>query len=537
MNFATPASGTPARVQGLDAARLMARALEAPQTPFAAVDVPSVESLHGQLESFEILSFIGRGGMGAVYRARQLSLDREVAIKILPQEMSADADFAARFKNEARLLAKLQHPNIVTVHDYGETADGHLYLVMELVEGHDLAHLIKQGLLSPDRCLEIMARVCDALAYGHQRGIIHRDIKPSNILVSKDDVVKVADFGLAKLHESLGTDSPAATLTGTVMGTPDYMAPEQRNGGLVDQRADIYSLGVLFYEMLTGQMPRGVWEPASKHTGMDNRVDTVVNKALQHAPEKRYQQADEVREEVEGIQTASSRLKILPWHGLVLLALATLSGIAMFFWQENQAKSIQASQPAYRLALLEKLDLPALSQNGLWYWEDGKVGSTLVLSDRPANGEAAILGLGIAGEGKAFQLNFMLQLDHTGADAGVILPVGNSQTGLLLNLQNCSGLGLVHGRTWQMNETSTRQPLPTGRWFDVSLTVRPAGDEVSVLVMVEGAPLLQWHGAQTELTLYREMPLGWPLFGDHNFGLASYSGGIAYKDVHLRWLD
>jgi hypothetical protein len=233
--------------------------------------------------------------MGAVYQAWQRNLRRFVAIKILPPEFEdGDVQFAERFRREARAMARLVHPGIVSVYDNGETADGLLYFTMEYVEGTDVQKMVvAQGHLSPSDAISIAIHVCDALAYAHQSGVIHRDIKPSNIMVNKEGRVKVGDFGLAKV-----TDSDSAMLTGThlSMGTPDFMAPETLMGiGNADHRADLYAVGVMLYRMLTGQLPRGRFDPASHCVSeLDSRIDAIIDRALQPRPEKRYSSADEI---------------------------------------------------------------------------------------------------------------------------------------------------------------------------------------------------------------------------------------------------
>jgi len=262
---------------------------------------PAPEELAERFPQFEIIELLGKGGMGAVYKARQPSLDRLVAIKILPPEVGKDPSFAERFAREARALARLTHPNIVAVHDFGQSGDL-FWFAMEYVEGVDLRQTIRAGQILPEQALAIVPQICDALQYAHDEGIVHRDIKPENILVDKRGRVKIADFGLSKL---LGEDKLDVTLTGThqVMGTLRYMAPEQMQGThSVDHRADIYSLGVVFYELLTGELPIGRFEPPSKKVQIDVRLDEVVLRALEQKPEQRYQHASEVKTDVEAIR-------------------------------------------------------------------------------------------------------------------------------------------------------------------------------------------------------------------------------------------
>jgi serine/threonine protein kinase len=217
---------------------------------------PPVEDIAKLFPQLQVVRLLGAGGMGAVYQARQPALDRTVALKILPTSTSTGVNFAERFNREARALARLNHPNIVAVHEFGQAGKLH-YFIMEFVDGANLRQLEKAGRLSSREALQIIPQICDALQYAHDEGVVHRDIKPENVLVDRKGRVKIADFGLAKI---LGVDAEALRLTaeGQVMGTPHYMAPEQVERPLaVDHRADIYSLGVVFYEMLTGDLPLG----------------------------------------------------------------------------------------------------------------------------------------------------------------------------------------------------------------------------------------------------------------------------------------
>ncbi len=273
--------------------------------PFVPPGVPELAQLFPQLE---VLELVGHGGMGAVYKARQPGLDRLVALKILPPRPGNDPGFADRFTREARALARLNHPNIVAVYDFGQAGGLH-YFLMEYVDGANLRQVEQSGKLSPREALKIIPQICEALQFAHDEGIVHRDIKPENVLLDKRGRVKIADFGLAKL---LGQKPQDFRLTGTkdVMGTPPYMAPEQvEHPQAVDHRADIYSLGVVFYEMLTGELPLGRFAPPSSRTrdvNIDVRLDEVVLRALEREPERRYQQASEVKTDVESIAGQSA---------------------------------------------------------------------------------------------------------------------------------------------------------------------------------------------------------------------------------------
>src|SRR5712692_676376 len=261
---------------------------------------PTPKELAPLFPQLEILALLGQGGMGAVYKARQPGLDRLVALKILPPESVRDPSFAERFSREARALAKLNHPNIVSVYDSGKAGDLY-YFIMEFIDGVNLRQLMRTGHILPREALQIVPQICDALQFAHDEGIVHRDIKPENILLDKRGRVKIADFGIAKL---LGSKAVEYTLTGPwqVMGTAHYMAPEQMaKPQEVDHRADIYSLGVVFYELLTGQLPIGRFAPPSKKVQIDVRLDQVVLRALESEPERSYQHVSDVKAEVETI--------------------------------------------------------------------------------------------------------------------------------------------------------------------------------------------------------------------------------------------
>ena len=279
--------------------------------PPSPVSAPPPEEIARQFPQLEVLECLGRGGMGMVYKARQPRLNRFVALKILAREKEKDPRFAERFTREAQALARLNHPNIVTVYDFGET-NGLYYLLMEFVDGMSLRQLLQSRKLAPEEALVIVPSICEALQYAHEQGIVHRDIKPENILLDKQGRVKIADFGIAKL---LGADGKVESLTGEqgVVGTPHYMAPEQvEKPSIVDHRADIFSLGVVFYEMLTGELPLGRFAPPSRMVKVDVRLDEVVLHALEKEPGRRYQHASQVKSDVETIATTAGAGTVPP---------------------------------------------------------------------------------------------------------------------------------------------------------------------------------------------------------------------------------
>jgi eukaryotic-like serine/threonine-protein kinase len=261
---------------------------------------------------YELSRLLGRGGMAEVWAARDHTLSREVAVKILLDRFLDDATFTRRFQDEARHVARLNHPNLVGVYDTG-TDQGQPYIVMELVEGRSLQQVLAAGGVHEDRALQIVGQVCAALAYAHDRGLIHRDIKPGNILLADDGTVKVTDFGIAR-----AVDNETVTRTAAVLGTAAYLSPEQAQGRDIDPRSDLYSLGVVLYELLTGEQPFAGDSPvtvAYQHVQETPRppreldpsigaaAEAITMRALAKNPANRYQHAGEMAEDVHSART------------------------------------------------------------------------------------------------------------------------------------------------------------------------------------------------------------------------------------------
>lgn len=315
---------------------------------------PSPVELQQLLAGYEVIDLIGRGGMGAVYRGRHRRLDREVAIKILPLEVAGDPDRRERFIREARAMAKLQHPGIVTVFNADEAGEEFLFIEMELVDGPDLDKLMRSKALSTAEALDIVTQIGEALEFAHGLDIVHRDIKPANILRQREGRVKVADFGLVKM----GDDPNSASLTRSTisLGTPDYLAPEAKTMGSanVDHRADIYALGVVLYQLLTGKLPVGAWEaPSTLNAEVGEEVDRIVTRALQNDREKRYQEIGEMARDLraawnarsgqktEIVEIAPGRAEARPprrWSKLLLagLLLTAAAGLAAAIWLSKE---------------------------------------------------------------------------------------------------------------------------------------------------------------------------------------------------------
>jgi serine/threonine protein kinase len=255
---------------------------------------PSLEELAALLPQYELKDFLAQGGMGAVYLARQVSLDRLVAIKVLPPAWGADAGYAQLFQTEARAMAKMHHNHIVGVFDFGITTGGHFYLVMEYVPGQTLHDMIRLKKLPLAKVQGLVLQICDAVSYAHEHGVLHRDIKPGNVLVSSSGEVKIADFGLAR-HAGAAVEEES-------LGTPDYAAPELfQTGALVDHRADIFALGIVIQEMLTGKVPRRPREPLSAHGVFDPGWEPLIATATHENAARRFHTVRQLRDAVTNV--------------------------------------------------------------------------------------------------------------------------------------------------------------------------------------------------------------------------------------------
>ena len=284
---------------------------------------------------YQVLQELGRGAMGIVYRARDEVLQREVAIKMIALSGSAhERDMPeARFRQEARAAGGLAHPSIITVYDVGREGDL-AYIAMELVQGRELRELIAAGEIGPARAFEVAIAVADALAFAHERGIVHRDIKPGNIMVLDDGRIKIMDFGIARLQEPT-----VKTQTGVLLGSPQYMSPEQISGQALDGRADVFSLGVVLYEMLTGIKPFDASDltqvlfwvvnmpakpPSERRPGLPSVVDFIVAKALKKKPDERFAGAAEfaadLRKAMDEVRAAEATLAAARLEGSTIPA-------------------------------------------------------------------------------------------------------------------------------------------------------------------------------------------------------------------------
>jgi serine/threonine-protein kinase len=264
-----------------------------------------------KLGHFKILGKIGKGGMGDIFKAVQEPLNRTVALKILPPQLSRDEEFAKRFEIEAKAISLLQHHNIVSIYEYGEE-DGLRYFAMQFVDGTDLGRYIADNKMLPiHEIIDLSKQICRGLRYAHNNSIIHRDIKPQNILLEKNGTVRISDFGIAKIFSNTGI-----TMTGSAVGTPEYMSPEQAQGQKLDAQTDIYSLGILMYEMLTRRPPfmgnnpmavayKQVHElpvpPSAKRKDTPKRLELIILKAIKKDKRDRYNSIEEMLDHLDSV--------------------------------------------------------------------------------------------------------------------------------------------------------------------------------------------------------------------------------------------
>ncbi|MGB8319146.1 MAG: protein kinase, partial [Ignavibacteriaceae bacterium] len=340
---------------------------------------------------YKIIEKLGQGGMGVVYLAQDTKLERKVAIKFLPPHISGNPEERQRFITEAKAAASLNHKNIATVHSI-EKVNNELFIVMEYIKGVELSAKIKSGVIPFDEAVKIAIQITEGLEAAHKEGIIHRDIKSSNIMITENGVVKIMDFGLAKVK-----GESRITKIGTTVGTIDYMSPEQTRGEEVDDRTDIWSFGVLLYEMITGQLPfRGDYDRAIIYAIMneepkpaenvDKELQHIINKSLNKSPDKRYKSAGEIAEELrmitrgEEANVTHKKLSKLPWiaSGTILIIITVALYLLMFSSKHGRERGVKIKT----IAILPFTDM---SENkNQEYFSDGMAEELInVLSRNP----------------------------------------------------------------------------------------------------------------------------------------------------------
>ncbi|MCG2787053.1 MAG: serine/threonine protein kinase [Anaerolineae bacterium] len=352
-----------------------------------------MEDLTGkQFGPYQVVAPLGEGGMAAVYKAYQPAMERHVAIKVLPRHMAGSPEFIARFKREAHLLAQLQHPHILPVFDYGES-DGYTYIVMPFLQSGTLADLLKTRRVSLPEIYRIISQIGDALGYAHARGMIHRDVKPSNVLIDERGNCLLTDFGLARMAET----GSMLTSSGAIMGTPAYMSPEQGAGNQVDGRSDIYALGVILFEMVTGQVPYSAETPIAivfKHIqdplpsarkfvpDLSESLELILMKTLEKKADDRYQTADDFVKAIQAEASTSSRAYAAPTPTPPLAPIAssiqpinyenqpqpTIIPDSQFIPQATWVDPQPASLPAQRPISRPPTSLAPVARSGFTIW-------------------------------------------------------------------------------------------------------------------------------------------------------------------------
>jgi Tol biopolymer transport system component len=453
-----------------------------------------------RLGSYEILAFVAAGGMGEVYRAKDLSLHRDIAIKVLPADVAADAGRRARFEREAQLAAGLNHPGIVTIHSVEHDGD-RVFITMELVKGPPLADLIPHHGLPLDKLLTIAVPLANAVSAAHDNGITHRDLKPGNVIVGDDGVVKVLDFGIAKRHDVDGTTGVEATATlvtaeGRLLGTIAYMSPEQAEGKPADKRSDVFALGTMLYEMATGRRPfsadtdvatlaaivRDSPMPIAKvNPRIPNELARIVRRAMAKDPDRRQQSAKDLRNELDELRRELEAGELTPaaavaprrpaaaWILATVGVVAALAAVSLWMWRDAPvAPSIRLSNPRQLTFTSGVETLPTWSPDG---------GRIAYVSNQNGNDDIWV----VPAAGGA-PVNFTA--DHRGNDSQPAWsPDGN-----------------------QIAFVSDRDPDRGGIYVMPALGGRP--ERISPRGTAEGVRSPQWSADGTELAHIRREPEG-----------------------------
>ncbi len=435
------------------------------------------------MDGYEVIALINRGGMGAVYKATQLALDRPVAIKMLPLEVAADPEFEDRFSREAKTMARLDHAGIVRIHEFGDI-EGQFYFVMEFVDGRDLAQVLQEGSPPPDEALELLLQIADALAYAHGQGIVHRDIKPGNVMLGADGRAKITDFGLAKITGAGGA-AYDITQTRASLGTPHYMAPEQHRGSAkADARADIYSFGVLAYELLTGKLPIGNFAPPSELAPVGLDVDRLVLRALRSEPGERFQSAAELRDELgAAVRNAGRAAREKLTAVLLFTDLVDSVGLNARLGTEAYVRAIDRHDAIIKTVLDSTADAKVLQHTG----------------------DGFLIRVALASEAVSAALRIQYRMTH--ADWGGEAPRVR--------------IGLHLGEVVEITEHNTGVTKPVGLATNIAsrIAALATGGQVlmSRVIFDEARQYLKQHPEVDGEPAARGLPLSWPAHGRYLF--------------------
>lgn len=445
------------------------------------------------LPGFEIKGLLGRGGMGAVYRAEHQGLGRTVALKIFTPGGDDHDLFVERLKREGRLMAQLEHPNVLGIYDAAVMDDGTPYLVLEYVKGEDLQqHLRDHQRLSKKQALRIAIKICHGLSAVHELGIIHRDLKPANVLLGDDGSVKISDFGVSKEVDAEASRT-ALTLTGTTIGTVDYMSPEQSHGEELDARSDLYSVGVMIYEMIAGVTPRGAFEPLSKF-GAPKELEQLVLRCMQREKSRRPASAANLAQMLQRIYIKirgrnKKRLKNVI-YGLLAASLAV--GIMVMFLIRSirgredldviNTPATPTVESDYRLLASGETYLPidhlSLDKAVIWgqWWQAGD--ATLVCGREPASQ----ISLDVM-PGDSYQLDMQLtRVDGTGAIT-LLLPSAHGMLAMEFGADGRSGL-----RSILADKGMLATDLENGKLYHLHINVTPG----RLRAVINGHTLADW---------------------------------------------
>lgn len=444
------------------------------------------------LEDFQILETLGKGGMGTVYKAVQRGLNRVVALKVFFLREKDNALFIARVQREGKLMALLEHPNVLKIYDAAVTEEGYPYLVLEHVDGKDLATILKERKrLSIKEAVQIAIKVCDALSAVHALGIVHRDIKPGNILVGNNHQVKVMDFGISKNVRK--ENATALTMTGTTVGTVDYMSPEQTRNEELGPKSDLYAVGALLYEMITGVTPRGKFAPLTKF-GASKRLEYIVMRCLQHDKNKRPVSAQSLATMLQnGYSHQRNSSKLAKVQPLIYAALAGIFAIMLVVSlsiSRDQYANTSGSPAESKAEVLDVefnkplalLESPYTTVSGLWWLENGMLCS----QEEP---HACRMFMSNAGYSYLFKMQF--QRVRGRKSFYVFLPTIKGLGTLELGNDGLSGLANVDGKGLPKQAASqvvSGLNIENGKFYDLELEVR----EETITLSLNGSKVKTW---------------------------------------------